>query len=256
MKEIWRTPMRETLLWEKVAKRIAGRIASGKWGVGTVLPGEIELAKEFDVSRDTMRRALNELVKSGLIERRKHAGTRVLSHGNSVGFLHEITSLRGIDEYGNQYERYVLESGLVSVVGEEADLLGVPAGSMMLKLENVRVDHADRDQPVVATNVYLWPQDQEAVERMRRRPGELAVSCVEKVRGVQCSEVRQTITAVRPPEEVAERLRISADEPALRVVRHYMADSATPLVISVSHHPGGLYSFRFNVKRATMKSQF
>ena len=248
--------MRQRLLWEKVAKRIAARIASGKWSVGTVLPGEIELAKEFDVSRDTMRRALAELVKSGLVERKKHVGTRVLSHGNSVGFLHEITSLRGIDEYGNQYERFVLSSSLVSLGEEEADLLGLPVGTMMLRLENVRVDTADREHPVVATNVYLWPEDQEAVERIRRRPGELAVSCVEKLRGVQCSEVRQTITAVRAPGEIAERLRMSPDEPALRVVRHYMADSSTPLTISVSHHPGGLYSFRFNVKRAAMKGQF
>ncbi len=248
--------MREQRLWEKIAKRIAARIASGKWSVGTILPGEVDLAREFDVSRDTMRRALKELVKAGLVERKKHAGTRVLSHGNSVGFLHEITSLRGIDEYGNQYERHILHSGLVSLGQEQADLLGLPVGTMMLQLQNVRIDSDDAEHPVVATDVYLWPQDQEALERIRRRPGELAVSCVEKLRGVQCSEVRQTITAVHAPAQIASRLKIPADEPALRVVRHYMDASGTPMTISVSHHPGGLYSFRFNVKRATMKGQF
>ena len=54
------------------------RILSGAVGFGTKLPNENELADDHGVSRVTVRRALGELAREGLIERRRSAGTRVI----------------------------------------------------------------------------------------------------------------------------------------------------------------------------------
>ena len=89
-------------LWKKVANAIATEVASGRWPLGSIVPGEIRLAGDYGVSRDTVRRAMQELVRAGLFERTQHVGTRVISRGSSVGFLHEITSLKVIDEIGNR----------------------------------------------------------------------------------------------------------------------------------------------------------
>lgn len=45
-------------IWHKVAEEISLQVSLGKWPVGSIIPGEIELAKQFNVSRDTMRKAL------------------------------------------------------------------------------------------------------------------------------------------------------------------------------------------------------
>lgn len=65
------------------AVRIAGalrlRIERGDWPVGAVLPAEAELAREFGVSRPTMRESLSALQFAGYVESRRRRGTVVLS---------------------------------------------------------------------------------------------------------------------------------------------------------------------------------
>jgi len=64
-------------LYQQIKAEISERILSGVWPPGTSLPGEIELAGGFGVSIGTMRRALGELSREGLISRRRKTGTVV-----------------------------------------------------------------------------------------------------------------------------------------------------------------------------------
>ena len=47
------------------------------WPPGALIPGEEALAQEFGVARATVNRALSELARAGVLERRRKAGTRV-----------------------------------------------------------------------------------------------------------------------------------------------------------------------------------
>src|SRR5699024_1523815 len=49
------------------------------WAVGERLPSEMELMKEFDVSRNTLREAIRALVHAGLLETKQGSGTIVQS---------------------------------------------------------------------------------------------------------------------------------------------------------------------------------
>ena len=69
--------MAETTTFREVMAEIVARITEGPWGPGTLLPGEVELAEEFGVSRTTMNRALREVSEQGFLDRRRKAGTRV-----------------------------------------------------------------------------------------------------------------------------------------------------------------------------------
>lgn len=57
----------------EVLRRIRTRI----WQPGQIIPSEVELAVEFDCARATINRALRELAQTGIIDRRRKAGTRV-----------------------------------------------------------------------------------------------------------------------------------------------------------------------------------
>jgi LacI family transcriptional regulator len=66
-----------TLKHRKISARLEIEIATGKYGVGARLPSEIQLVKQFEVSRPTVARALRDLELKGLIERRAGSGTYV-----------------------------------------------------------------------------------------------------------------------------------------------------------------------------------
>lgn len=61
----------------QIALDIQSRIAKQEWAAGQSIPSETALAKQYGVSRVTMRQALAELAKDGLLERRQGSGTFV-----------------------------------------------------------------------------------------------------------------------------------------------------------------------------------
>lgn len=69
---------KETTLHQRILSDIEGRIVSGEWPPGYRIPFEVELTKQYDCSRMTVNKALTQLVKAGLIERRKKSGSFVM----------------------------------------------------------------------------------------------------------------------------------------------------------------------------------
>jgi len=57
---------------------LEARICSGSWPVGAVLPTEYELAAEYHCGRNTVSKAIAQLVHEGFVERKRRAGTRVI----------------------------------------------------------------------------------------------------------------------------------------------------------------------------------
>lgn len=50
-------------VWKKIAEEISLEVSLGRWTVGSIIPNEIDLAKRYKVSRDTMRKALTYLTQ-------------------------------------------------------------------------------------------------------------------------------------------------------------------------------------------------
>lgn len=95
------------------------RITSNRWGPGTLLPSEVELAATYGCARATVNRAMRELSEEGIIERRRKAGTRVRMAPVRQARFHIPVVRAEIEETGAAY-RYVL---LDRVVQEAPDWL-------------------------------------------------------------------------------------------------------------------------------------
>jgi len=79
---------------QRIAAILAREIRSGSVGHGVQLPGEVELAKRFAVSRNTVRSALAVLSEDGLITTRTGKGSFVLFDGrpldDRLGWTHAL----------------------------------------------------------------------------------------------------------------------------------------------------------------------
>jgi DNA-binding FadR family transcriptional regulator len=66
-------------IFVQIAEQIAEAIQAGKFQIGSRLPGEMELARQFKVSRASVREALSSLQFVGYVESRRGSGTIVTS---------------------------------------------------------------------------------------------------------------------------------------------------------------------------------
>ncbi len=73
------TQTSDTTSYKDIKQTVLRRIRSGDLQPDALLPNEQELAVEFSCTRTTVNRALRELADEGFLERRRKAGTRVLS---------------------------------------------------------------------------------------------------------------------------------------------------------------------------------
>ncbi|WP_367971387.1 GntR family transcriptional regulator [Vibrio scophthalmi] len=66
------------MLYKKVMLELKSRIDSNEFTIGDTLPTEKELMAHYSVSRITIRKAIEELVKLGMVEKRQGAGSTII----------------------------------------------------------------------------------------------------------------------------------------------------------------------------------
>jgi GntR family histidine utilization transcriptional repressor len=80
-------------LHQRILSDISERILSGAWAPGHRIPFEHELSAEYKCSRMTVNKALSQLAKAGLIERRRRSGSFVRRPQSQAAIL-EIHDIR------------------------------------------------------------------------------------------------------------------------------------------------------------------
>ena len=226
--------MTQTLLWRKLADKLAHRIASGRYPLGSLLPGEIALAQSEKVSRNTVRAALQELKSRGLIERQPHNGTRVVSTGGAANFHQRLSTMRDLDEFGHNYGRRITDIDLVTANKRLAEAINCPVGASFLRFVSVRTSEQADDPAVVCTKVFINAAYGGIVTEARHHPETLFITFIEELFQKKCVKLWQSIQAVPLPENVAGILGATLGEPALRILRHYLDAKEEALEISVS----------------------
>jgi Transcriptional regulators len=141
-------------LYYRVYKELKRRISEGEYRPGDRIPPEIELVKAFNVSRLTIRRALEELKSEGLITRHKGKGTFIVGkkEEESMNVLKGFTDKA--KEEGLNARSLVLENKLVEIPSELCQIFGLENGAMVMLLRRVRFLN---DEPVAIECAYLNP---------------------------------------------------------------------------------------------------
>lgn len=122
-------------LHQRILSDISERILSGEWAPGHRIPFEHELSAQYHCSRMTVNKALSQLAKAGLIERRRRSGSFVRRPQSQAAVL-EIHDIRiEVEALGLLY-RYKRLSWLKRrATGPDKALLGLDAGGPVLALE-------------------------------------------------------------------------------------------------------------------------
>jgi GntR family transcriptional regulator len=234
----------------EVARQLARRIRLEHHPVGTLLPTEIELCRQFMATRYAVRKALGELQEQGLISRRKNVGSRVESALPRTRFVQSLSSLDDLALFGKTNSRSVQRIEEVVADLEMAQEIGCPGGTRWLRITSLRHDSEDLRPPVAWLDIYVEPAYAGAAHAAQESPNTLISALIEAQYGRRIARVRQTVEAVGVTASQANALKAEVGSPALKIVRRYLDATNTAFEISVSVHPKGRMSLLSELKRA------
>lgn len=124
-------------LYHQIVQGIEAAIHSGLLAPGSRLDNEIDLAAQLNLSRPTMRKAMDELVRSGLLVRKRGVGTQVVS--SQVRRPLELSSLfDDLSRSGSKPTTEVLSFTHIEADDAVREALQIPAGSKVYHFTRLR----------------------------------------------------------------------------------------------------------------------
>ncbi|AEF54146.1 MULTISPECIES: GntR family transcriptional regulator [Marinomonas] len=221
-------------LYIQVKNAIQTAIAEERLGNGDVLPPERDLAKYLDVSRVTIRKAIDELVKEDVLTQRQGAGTfvseRVEQPLNHLRSFTEVMRDRGKETTAkwldrslgvpHDDERHALQLSPEEEVVRFYRLRYVDGKPMALELATVPSHYLDNPFAIEGS---LY----EILEAQGRRP----VRAFQRIRAITLDDNR------------AQLLDISEQAAVLYIERTGVDKEGTPVEFTRSWFPGDSYDF-------------
>ncbi|MBX5447421.1 MAG: GntR family transcriptional regulator [Acidothermus cellulolyticus] len=227
-------------LYYQIAQQIEQAIERGELAPGTKLDNEIELADRLGLSRPTMRRAIQELVRKGLLVRKRGVGTQVV-HGK-VKRPVELTSLYDDLLKSNQKPRTdVLTLETIPAADEVAVHLGIEPRSQVIYVERVRYA---RDEPLAIMHNWL-PAHLVSLERSDLERAGL----YDRLRkaGIRICVASQRIGAKAATSEEARLLRTRRGAPLLTMARVAYDDTGRAVEYGSHVYRSDSYTFEITL---------
>lgn len=102
-------------LYLQIKKIIKDRILQGVYPLGGIIPSEPLLEQEFQVSKMTVRNAVQELAQEGYVEKKSGVGTLVLRNTSYTKLSKGKRFTEILLEEGHRLEKRLLSSGLTDL---------------------------------------------------------------------------------------------------------------------------------------------
>lgn len=233
-------------LYKSLANALEARISKGDWPVGSILPAEADLCKEFESSRHTLRHALQILETNGLIFRRQGAPTQVVSRQRLRRFTQSYNSPTDILSYSRNTYRCNLVEEFIELDKHLSQIVGAPAGSSWYHIGGIR-KRQQSEEVIACTDIYILPQ----FASLTSDPEHSQVMVYEQIErkyGARIERAEVDVYAAGASADVAEKLQLKPHDPCLVVIRRYFDDQDKLFEVTVTHHPESKYIYSMELK--------
>lgn len=237
-------------LWLQAVELITREIESGALRPGSRLPPERELCQQLNISRVTLRKALNELVGKGLLSP---------SHGRGWYVAGDSAPSTPARDWPNRLESFT----------ETAGRMGLPATSTVLRAASIPATLDDAELLLVAPGTPVF-----VLERVRLLGGvPIAVDATKlplalvpdlldvdfstasvyerlEASGVVLARSDTTIEATVADADLAGHLDVAPGSPVLVMTQLVLDPTDRPVLSSVIRYGGERYRLRTQFARA------
>ena len=219
---------------------ITSQIENGTLNVGSKLPSERELCEQYDVSRITVRQAVQELEKDGFVNTYRGRGTYVASrrYNQDMSCLYSFT--KSMEQLGMTISTKLIEFEKIQCDDSVARKMKCDTGTEVYRFKRVR--YAD-DEPLLLVTTYLPCKRFPDFDSERLVTGSL-YSMMADTYDVNFTEAKESLQSVRSRSDEVKLLKLKRGEPCMKIDRYtYEKDEIIEYAIGIA----GGDKFKYNV---------
>jgi GntR family transcriptional regulator len=227
-------------LYYQISDILVQKIAAQKVRPHQQIPSEERLAGVFEVSRLTVRQAIQKLVNEGRLYRKRGHGTFVAEPKIERKVARLSSVAEDTEKAGLKPGSVILEENIILPEEEERNILRLKAGERVLEIKRLRLAN---DQPI-AIGRSLIP-----VSLYPGLAGETLAGVVSLTRflqekyGLRIGYAHQKIQAVNATAEQAKLLKIKKGTCLLHMNRVFFTPDQKPVGIFETFYRGDRYIF-------------
>ncbi|HWR07470.1 GntR family transcriptional regulator [Sporomusa sp.] len=223
-------------LYYQLKKIIRDKIEAGIWSAGEQIPNEMQLVDMYQVSRATVRQAVLDLVREGILVRKKGVGTFVsrpkLAGDLTINFYYP-------EEFGTKH--VPMSSHIIDPPSWVAKQLQLGPGMKVYEIIRLRLFN---EEPAAVETLYLpinvFPDLLQA--NLEERIFDLLAAHF----GVTISKFTSYVEPVLLNSYEASWLQATQNQPALKIMKIGLNQQDNPFVVTVSVFRGDRYKLSFN----------
>ncbi|ATW25889.1 GntR family transcriptional regulator [Candidatus Formimonas warabiya] len=232
-------------LYYQLKQIILNQISQGIVKPGDLIPAERELIEIHQVSRMTVRLAIQELVQEGYLVRQQGKGTFVAQ----PKIRRVIGELRSFSEdmsfSGRKPGSTLLDLRFEHAVGQVCQALKIGEGEMVWVVERLRT--VDNGEPLSYNQSFLkLPEGTSlTIEELKQ---EVSLWALLARKGIHLTDVEETVQAIVASRRQAELLKVNVGDPLLVIEGVTYSEQGVP--IEYSHNVNRADRFKYFVKKA------
>jgi GntR family transcriptional regulator len=235
----------ERPLYDQVYQSLLQQIVNGFYPIHQQLPSENELSEQFDVSRITIRQALNRLQLEHLVYKIQGKGTFV----SAPKTFQNISQLQGFAEamsnLGHEVFNIVKSFRFIAATPKIASKLKISLNSTVAEIKRIRLlDH----KPVSFELTYLPENIGLALQPIDLATRDVFLALEEDL-SIALGHADLSIDATLADEELSELLQIDRNAPLLRVERLTHDAQGHPIDFEYLYFSAESFQYRLRVDR-------
>jgi GntR family transcriptional regulator len=235
-------------LYRQLERHLSSRIADGLLQLGDALPSERQLCEEFGLSRTTVREALRELNRQGLVHTVPGRGAFVAAPRRDLTVRVSLTGFTGdVRREGMTPSSRLLDAGLiVSPTPALIEVMGLQPGDEVVKLERLRlVNNVPLALHTAYLNHRLCPQ-----VLQHNLADESLFELLRSEYGLRLTQAEQQVYAALAGEREMELLGLSYPAAVLRAERKTFLDAGELIEFSLATYCGEWYRLNMALEAA------
>lgn len=226
---------------QHVSEAIRNAIVGGDYPDGRPLPGELELAGGYGVSRHTVRAALDQLKKDGVIYTKHGVGSFPRQGREEPRYTQAFSSTDDLLMHTEDTDVEIFDRREL-VVDEKSDMgkIGLRTGERWIAVTVERSSKANL-QPISRATVYARPIYFEEMDRFIQ--GQHPLFKLIECKSGPTLEIEQRITARAACASEAGYFSIRKNSPILEITRIYHDRDRRPYEITVTAYNSLTFSY-------------